>query len=179
MLLFSSMEPEVITGETCPICNAKELSLVEERLDVPYFGICYVFSMDCAACKYHKADIEAEKQQKAAKFTFEVGSEEDLRARVVKSSNATVKLGTLGSIEPGEASNGYITNIEGLLNRMKRQLESVRDAAQEEGDAATAKKAKNHLKKLTRVLWGQEVLKVSLKDPSGNSAIIHPKAEKK
>jgi C4-type Zn-finger protein len=113
------------------------------------------------------------------KYTFMLENEEDMNIRVVKSANATVKLGTIGTIEPGEAASGYITTIEGLLKRMQRHVEHLRDAASDEGDKEAAKKAKNHLKKLTRVLWGQESIKITLSDPTGNSAIISPKAEKK
>lgn len=170
---------EQVTGETCPFCHEKKLTLMEARREIPYFGVCFLFSMDCSGCGYHKADVEAEEQHAPAKYTFLLESEEDLKVRVVKSSNATVKIGTVGSIEPGEAANGYVTNIEGLLNRIKRQVEHLKDVAQEEGDEETVKKAKNHLKKLTRALWGQEPMKIVLDDPTGNSAIISPKTEKK
>ncbi len=170
---------EQVTGETCPVCHEKQLTLTEARKEVPYFGVCYLFSMDCSACSYHKADVESEEQHEPAKYTYVLKDEEGLKVRVVKSSNATVKIGMIGSIEPGETANGYITNIEGVLNRLKNQVDHLKNAAQDEGDAATAKKAKNHLKKLQRALWGQDELKIVLSDPTGNSAIISPDVEKK
>lgn len=170
---------ETIEGETCPVCNEKKLALTETRHEVPYFGMCYLFSMDCAACGFHKADLEAEEERPPCKFEFTTESEDDLKVRVIKSSNATVKLGTLGTIEPGEAANGYITNVEGILNRFKNQVEHMKRAAEDDEDDETAQKCKNHLKKLIRIMWGQEPLKITLSDPTGNSAIISPKAEKK
>ena len=177
----SSDDYEVVENEECPFCHEKTLTLTDTSREVPYFGICYIFSMDCSSCKYHKADVEAEEEHEPVKYEITITSEEDLKIRVVKSSNATVKLGALGSIEPGETANGYITNVEGLLNRMKQQIEHLKKAAQEgdEADEETATKCKNMLKKLTRILWGQEPLKITISDPSGNSAIISEKAEKK
>jgi len=172
-------ESTTVTGEPCPFCHEKALSMTEMRREVPYFGVCYLFSMDCTNCKYHKADIEAEEKHEPVRFDFEAKSEDDLKVRVVKSSNATVKLGTIGSIEPGEAANGYLTNVEGLLKRLQHRIESLKEAAKEEGDDATVKKAKGHLKRLTRILWGQEPIKITLTDPSGNSAIISEAAVKK
>ena len=174
-------EPEVMAGEQCPFCNEKKLSLTEIRREVPFFGMCLIFSMDCEGCNYHKADVEAEEQHDPVQYTFECASEEDLKVRVVKSANATVKIGTIGSIEPGEAANGYITNIEGILNRIKTQVEHLRKAAEDgdEKDDEAIEQAKKHLKKLTRALWGQEPIKITIKDPSGNSAIISEKAEKR
>src|SRR4030043_1212740 len=167
--------PAIINGELCPFCHNKTLTLAEAETDIPFFGKAYIFSMNCTSCNYHKADVEAEEQKEPCKYSLEISSEEDMKIRVVKSSNATVKIPHIGSIEPGEAANGYITNIEGILQRMKKQIEVLRDDSEEEEDR---KKAKNMLKKLLRVMWGQEKLKLIKEDPSGNSAIISEKAVK-
>lgn len=166
---------QVIENEKCPVCGENKLTLTEVERDVPFFGQVAVFSMDCNACGYHKADVEALEEHDPVKFSFEVGSEDDLKVRIVKSSYGKVKVGTLATIEPGEASNGYITNIEGILNRVKKQIEFLRDSSEDNDDI---KKAKNHLKKLTRVMWGQEKMKLVLEDPTGNSSIISDKAIK-
>ena len=167
--------PLTIKREPCPICHKKTLTLSESETDVPFFGKTYLFSMDCSNCGYHKADVEAAEKKEACKYIVEIDCDKDMHIRVVKSSNATVKIPHIGSIEPGQAANGYITNIEGILQRIKKQVEVLRDDAEEDADR---KKAKNMIKKLTRVMWGQEKLKMSIEDPSGNSAIISDKAKK-
>ncbi|MBI4450331.1 ZPR1 zinc finger domain-containing protein, partial [Candidatus Woesearchaeota archaeon] len=131
--------------------------------------------MTCTNCKFHKADIEAAEHHEPAKYTLEVSGKPDLNIRVVKSGEATVKIPHVGSIEPGPASEGYITNVEGILNRIKHQIEVLRDV--EEDDDAK-RKAKNMIKKLQSVLWGQESIKLIVEDPTGNSAIISDKAVK-
>lgn len=166
---------EVLEGEQCPICGEKTLTLTEMTRDIAFFGELSLFSMTCSSCHYHKADVESLEEHEPAKFSFTVESEEDLKVRVIKSSMGLVKFGRLGSIEPGEAANGYITNIEGLINRIKQRIEFIRDNSD---DADERKKAKNHMKKITRVLWGQEALTITIEDPTGNSAIISEKAEK-
>ena len=159
----------------CPLCHEKTLVLTEREVEVQYFGKVYLFSMTCNNCKYHKADVEAIEQKEPAKYEFEISSEEDMKVRVVKSSEATVKLPHLATITPGPASQGYVTNIEGILNRVKYQIESVKEMEEDEEDK---KKAKNLLKKITRITWGQEKQKLIIEDPSGNSAIISDKAIK-
>lgn len=166
-------EVEVIQGEICPFCHEKKLVLREAVREVPFFGNCHLFSMDCDGCGYHKADVEPEEKRNPSKYSFDITSEEDMKVRVVKSADATIKVPHVGSIEPGELSNGYVTNIEGILNRLKKQIEVIKDNAEEEEDVR--KKAKNLLKKLTRIMWGQEPVKLVLEDPSGNSAIISEK----
>lgn len=167
-------EIQTVGGETCPMCAAKTLTLTEARREIPYFGPVYIFSMSCSSCHYHKADLETEEKKDPIKISFTIDSEDDMKTRVVKSSNATVKIPRIMTIEPGEAANGYITNIEGLLNRVKAVLEQQRDASDEKEDI---KKLKNMLKKIQKVMWGQDSLTISLDDPTGNSMIISDKAE--
>ena len=135
------------------------MTLMEEKMEVPYFGKMYLFSMSCGFCKYHKADIEAEEQKDPCKYTIDIDSEKDMKIRVVKSSGATVKIPHMITMESGPSSDGYVTNMEGLLNRIKAIIESARDNAEDDSDK---KKAKNMLKKLTKAMWGQDKLKIRL-----------------
>ena len=164
-----------LKNQPCPICHKKTLTLREEEKDVPYFGKCYLFSMSCSECKYSKADLEAAEKHEPASYTIEINNEKDMSIRIVKSSAATVKIPHVTTITPGPASEGYITNVEGLLNKVKEQIEHLKNDAEDEEDR---KKAKNLLKKLQRVTWGREKLKITIEDPEGNSAIISDKAVK-
>ena len=98
-----------------------------------------------------------------------------MKVRVVKSSEATVKIPHITTIEPGAAAQGFVTNIEGILNRVKYQIENIRDNSDDDEDK---KKAKNLLKKILNIMWGKEKQKIIIEDPSGNSAIISEKAVK-
>ncbi len=171
----SAEGPEVLEGQKCPMCFKDTLTLMENDQEVPFFGPVLVFSMNCSSCNYHKADVECLEQHEGAKYTLTVSEEKDLSIRVVKSSTATVKIPRIMSIEPGPASNGYVTNVEGILNRVKVQLEKTRDLAEDDEDR---KKAKNLLKKVQAALWGHDTIDIILEDPEGNSAIISEKAIK-
>ncbi len=172
------MQEDVLEGEQCPFCGKKTLTLREAEREIPYFGNIAIFSMTCEnqECAYHKADVEVLDKNDPIKATFKVESEDDLNVRVIKSSFAKITIPRVGSIEPGEASNGYITTIEGVINRIKTQIEKIRDLSE---DNTEKKKAKNLLKKLTKVLMGHEELTIKLEDPTGNSAIISEKTTKK
>ncbi|RJQ16921.1 ZPR1 zinc finger domain-containing protein [Candidatus Woesearchaeota archaeon] len=168
-------EMEVLEEQICPVCSQKGLTLMDYQKDIPYFGKTYFFSMDCNKCGYHKADIENDEDKEPCKYTLEITSEADMKIRVAKSSNATIKIPFVGDIESGPSSNGYVTNVEGILNRMQKQVENIRDNSDDEEER---KKAKNLAKKITKILWGQEKAKLILEDPTGNSAIISDKAKK-
>ncbi len=173
---MAETEPETVSGETCPFCHEKTLTLMEHKTEVPYFGEVYIFSMSCSNCKYHKADVECVEQHEPTRYNLEVSSEEDMKIRVVKSSAATVKIPHVTTIEPGEAANGYVTNVEGILNRVKHALEIAKEASGE--DEEESEKARNLLKKINKVIFGSEKIKIIIEDPTGNSAIISDKAAK-
>ncbi len=165
---------EEIKNQPCPICNKKTLTLREDENDIPYFGKVYIFSMECLECKYHKADIESVEKKDPASYTIVIENEKDLSIRVVKSSTGSIKIPQLGlSVTPNIASEGYVSNIEGVLDRFYKVLEDQRDTAE---DQEERKKIKNILKKLWKAKTGDLKLKIIIKDPEGNSAIISDKA---
>src|SRR3989344_2959352 len=120
-----------LKGQPCPVCSKKTLALTESEIEVPFFGKLFLFSMTCESCKYHKADVEPAEHHDPVKFTLEVSSPEDLKIRVVKSGHGTVKIPHVGNIEGGPEANGYVTNVEGIINRIKNQIEFLRDSEEE------------------------------------------------
>tara|TARA_Y100000310_G_C20322261_1_gene641277 strand:- start:156 stop:689 length:534 start_codon:yes stop_codon:yes gene_type:complete len=165
---------EQLSGQPCPMCHKKTLTLAEDKTSVPHFGMVFVFSMTCSNCKYAMSDVEPEADHPPQRYTFTIESEKDLKVRVVKSSNASVKVPQMRmSVAPAGNSIGYVSNIEGVLNRFKKIIEDQRDNAE---DAKVRKSAKNLLKKLWKVSLGEVHLKVVIEDPSGNSVIVSDKA---
>lgn len=164
-----------IKNQDCPFCGEKKCTLKEEELDIPYFGHVFVFSMECEGCGARKADVESAERKEPCKYTLEVESEDDLNIKVVKSGEATLKIPHVITIESGPASEGYVTNVEGVLERVKKIIESSVDTEEDDG---SKDKARNLIKKLNKALVGREKIKIILEDPSGNSAIISDKAQK-
>ncbi|MGB9748580.1 MAG: ZPR1 zinc finger domain-containing protein [Candidatus Woesearchaeota archaeon] len=163
-----------LKNQVCPICHEKTLTLTESETEIPYFGLTYLFSMNCSNCKFHKSDVESAEQKPPVRYSIDVSGENDLKIRVVKSSNATLKIPRIVEITPGPASNGYVTNIEGVIKRVKHMFEAQKDI---EEDNDKKKEYYKLIKKLNRVLWGSESIKIIIEDPSGNSAIISEKAK--
>ncbi|MFC1801474.1 ZPR1 zinc finger domain-containing protein [Nanoarchaeota archaeon] len=164
-----------LKGQVCPICNKKSLTLREEEMDIPHFGEIFIFSMTCDECHYKKADVEPAKEGEPAKYTLDVDSDKDMNIKIVKAGDATVKIPYIITIEPGPAGEGYITNVEGLLNKVKAAIESAGEA---EEDAADKKKARKLIKKINKIILGREKTKIIIEDPSGHSAILSDKVKK-
>jgi zinc finger protein len=164
-----------LKNQHCSICGANKATLREEEAEIPHFGRIFILSVECSDCGYRKSDIEPAEKKEPCKYTFEINSDDDLNVKVVKSGDATVKIPHIITMEPGPASSGYITNVEGLIERVKKIIES---SVEGEDDASLRKKAKNQVKKLGKVLVGREKLKLIIEDPTGHSAIISDKAVK-
>lgn len=164
-----------IENEKCPICGENKLVLVEDSIEVPYFGQIDIFSMNCAACGFKQSDVEAAEAKDPAKYEFTIEKKDDLNVRVVRSSEGFISIPQLKmSLEPGVGAEGFVSNVESVLLRFKKILENERDNAE---DDEVRKHAKNLLKKLWKVECGEMPLKIVLEDKSGNSAIISDKAK--
>ncbi|NQV91656.1 ZPR1 zinc finger domain-containing protein [Candidatus Woesearchaeota archaeon] len=164
-----------IKDQECPFCGERKAILREEDIEIPFFGRVYVLSMECEACGTRKSDVEPADPKEPCKYTLEVTSEDDLNIKIVKSGQATVKIPRIITMESGPASNGYVTNVEGLFERAKKIIQS---AGESEDDPAAKKKAKNLIKKINKILVGREKIKISIEDPSGHSCIVSDKAVK-
>ena len=169
---------DTLEGQECPVCNSKTCTLTQMDRHIP-FGkkdiLIYVFSMTCSSCKYHKADVEFAEEHNPIKITLDIDKEDDMKIMLVKSGEATIKIPHITTIEGGPASNGYITTIEGLFNRVKKVIEMARDSAENDEEK---KKAKNLLKNITRIIWGQEKCRIIIEDKTGNSDVLSEKAVK-
>lgn len=166
---------EQIKNQPCPMCHKKTLTLTEDEQEIPFFGKCYIFSMNCKNCKYNISDVEAVGTKEPSRYTFEITSEKDMKVRLIKSSTATLKIPKLRMVvKPGTNSIGYISNIEGAINRFQKIIEQQKNTTD---DDKVKKSAKNLLKKIIKVKRGDIPVKIIIEDPKGNSAIISDKAK--
>ncbi len=167
---------EELKNQPCPLCGKNTCTLREEEMDIPYFGKVYIYGMECSNCHFKKSDVEIAEKNEPAKWVFNVESDDDLNVRIVKSSEATLKIPRIIEITPGPDSQGYITNVEGVLLEAKKVIQ---DSVDNEEDKEIKKKGWALIKKINKILVGREKTKIIIEDPSGNSAIISDKAEKK
>ncbi|PTD94107.1 hypothetical protein C9439_04275 [archaeon SCG-AAA382B04] len=93
---------------------------------------------------------------------FRVSSKEDLNTKVSKSSFCSVELKPLDiEINPTQTTRPIITNIEGILKRIKISLSGLEDN----------ERKKEILNYIERVKKGEEELTIILRDPLGESYI--------
>jgi zinc finger protein len=147
-----------------------------ETAEVPFFGEVMLISGLCS-CGFRHSDTLLLSQKEPARYTLEVTETGDLNARVIRSSSGTLRVPELGvRVEPGEASESYISNVEGVLGRITEVVEFATRAARQAGDPERARRGEEILEKIRLALMGQFKLTLTIEDPLGNSAIASEKA---
>jgi len=110
------------------------------------------------------------------RYEIPVETSEDLDARVIRSTSGTIRVPEMGvTIEPGSVSESYITNIEGVLQRIRDVLITASRWVQ--GDEEKSSRSEELLSMLEDVIEGKRKITVIVEDPLGNSAIISKKAK--
>ncbi len=110
------------------------------------------------------------------RYEMPVETSEDLDARVIRSTSGTIRIPEMGvTIEPGSVSESYVTNIEGVLHRVRDVLATASRWVQ--GDEEKSSRSEELLCMIEEVIQGKRKITVIVEDPLGNSAIISKKAK--
>lgn len=161
------MIPEAI----CPACAHVGLEHTTERIELPFFGTSMEIMLRCLECGYRHNDFVLTEHREPTRYYYEVRKPEDMSVRVVRSGSGTVRIPDLGiSIEPGIASEAFISNIEGVFVRVERVLDQLLRDAESDDMRARITALVDRLGGL-RDGKGKPVT-VILEDPFGNSAIL-------
>ena len=169
---------ESSVGQSCPICgNENTLKMMAHSSEIPYFGEHTQITMSCNSCGWRVTDFIPAEGKKAGSWTLIVSSTEHISARVVRSSSCTVRIAELGlEVTPGSSSTGYISNVEGVLDRFASAIGTIRRQADVENDDDTKTKCDELLSKINMVKSGELVVTLELLDPVGHSQILHEEA---
>ena len=164
--------------QSCPICgNENSLKMMAHSSEIPYFGEHTQITMSCNSCGWRVTDFIPAEGKKAGSWTLIVSSTEHISARVVRSSSCTVRIAELGlEVTPGSSSTGYISNVEGVLDRFASAIGTIRRPADVENDEVTKTKCDELLSKIDMVKSGKLVVTLELLDPVGHSQILHEEA---
>lgn len=169
------MNNDNVECEYCPSCNKKTLKVNNTIISIPYFGKVLDFTILCDSCGYKKADIMPLEVKEPSRYSINVESACDVNIRIVKSSTCTIKIPELGVlVEPGPLSEGYISNIEGLLSRISRVI----GMGMRMGEDEERQKGQELLERINNLIDGQETVCIILEDPLGFSTISSDKAIK-
>ncbi len=165
------------TAGNCPMCT-RAMEFNWETNEVPYFGEAMIIAGVCE-CGFRHSDTILLSQKEPTRYTLEVSDLNDLDARVIRSSSGTIRVPELGvDIEPGPASESYISNVEGVLDRITEIVVFATTSARHAGDPDKTSRGEQILENIELARQGQFKLTFMIEDPLGNSAIVSEKAKK-
>ena len=161
----------------CPVCGGKNTATYTTQThELAYFGEVVESTIQCEKCGFRHNDILATEQKDPAKHSLII-TKKSLDSRVVRSQSATVSLPEIGiKVEPGPKSEGYISNVEGVLIRFRDATERALNMFTDE---VSQKNGKKVLENINKVLNGEMETLLLIEDPFGQSKImdVHAKTE--
>jgi zinc finger protein len=160
---------DIVSGMCyCPVCN-NVLDMRYNQDNIPYFGDVIEVSSVCS-CGFKFADTIILGQKEPLKHIKKVSSESDMFVRVIRSTSGTMRIPEWGvDIEPGPASEAFISNVEGVLDRIETVVNMVLKWAETSEECS---RANDLLEKIRLAKDGKEAFTLVIEDPLGNSAIL-------
>ncbi|WNY24686.1 hypothetical protein MsAc7_02100 [Methanolapillus millepedarum] len=178
---FFLIEDTFETRTNCPLCQ-NELVMKWQRDNIPYFGdIMYTTSI-CSNCTFRFADTLILTGKDPVCYSLSVNTPDDLDARVIRSTSGTILIQELGiMVEPGPISESYITNVEGVLQRIRGVVESATRWSEADCELDKVERGLYLLARIDEIIENPETadckITLEIKDPLGNSAILSANAK--
>lgn len=159
----------------CPVCES-DIEYIYETDNIPYFYDTLIISTVCPSCGYRYADTQPLKSGDPCRWEFPVEGYDDLLVRVVRSAQSRVSIPELGvNIDPGPACEGFVSNIEGLLDRVVQAVVLLINGSDDPGEK---ERGEAFLNRIVQVKEASLPVTVIIEDPSGISSILSEKAKK-
>ena len=172
---------EVPVDIPCPVCKVEgKVAMMTHVDEIPYFGEHTQVTVLCNACGWRQTDFIPAEGKKPGASTLVISKPEHMRARVIRSSTCTIRLVELDlEVNPGSASTGYVSNVEGVIDRFMDVIIMVtRQAYVEDNEMAEIKRLQEMHTTLLELKEDPIPKSVTLEllDPNGHSQIIHEDA---
>lgn len=138
---------------------------------IPYFREIILMSFFCEHCNFSNCEVQSagEIQEKGAKYVLKMDQLPDMERQIVKSDSAVFRIEDVDLEVP--AGRGRLTNVEGILSDILRDLEKPQKWRKEE-DPDLYEKVDTVVKRLIKMMSGSQFpYTISLDDPAGNSWI--------
>jgi len=169
---------EIPVQSPCPACKAPgSLFMRTFEHDVAYFGRTLETSLSCHACGWRHVDFFVAEQKEPVRYTLTVETPEDLVARVVRSNSGTIRVPEIGfSAEPTAKSEAYVSNVEGVLDRVEMVFDFARRFHADDPEKRAI--AERGLERIAAARRLEATLTLVLEDPFGNSGIASERAKR-
>ena len=166
---------ESTVEQPCPICFSEEgLTMIAHTSEIPYFGEHTQLTILCPSCGWKHTDFIPAEGKKPGAWSLEIKGSEMLSVRIIRSSSCTIRIEKLGlEVDPGGATTGYVSNVEGVLNRFEGAIQLMYRQSISLQEQDIIDKCESLLEKINLVKSGEMAVEIILLDPMGHSQILH------
>jgi zinc finger protein len=170
---------ESTVEQPCPICFSEDgLTMIAHTSEIPYFGEHTQLTILCPSCGWKHTDFIPAEGKKPGAWNLEISHSDMLSTRIIRSSSCTVRIEELGlEVEPGGATTGYVSNIEGVLNRFEDAIRLMYRQSKTSNEKDIEEKCEKLFQEIEAVKKGEMNVIITLLDPMGHSQILHEKAQ--
>jgi len=160
---------EVMLDQPCQACGERTVFNTIVTLRLPHFGKAVQTAFRCSSCGFKHSDVIMLENRGPTRCELFVNSREALNSRVLRSNSGTIRVPEIGTdIEPATASESFVSNVEGVLERICRVIRMVKS----DSELDVYERCEAMLQRIDRMKDGAEPFHIVIDDPYGNSAII-------
>jgi len=169
--------PEITRDILCPVCNEKGLKMTRTVYSLPDGDDVLIILLECDKCGYKKSDlVNMYTAFQPGEYVLTV-DDGDFTHKIFRGATGDLEIPEIGMIiERGPAATFDFTNVEGILLKMKTQIEFFLETTPT--DSLEWNNANESFKRIKKVLSKQLPFKVILRDIEGGSYISPTNQEK-
>jgi zinc finger protein len=156
----------------CPFCGTRSVEMRKAEMTIPHFGRMLIVTFLCEKCGYRHSDTVPLEDHEPSKNIIKVNSADDLRIKIARSGTGSIEIPELGlRLDPGDESQSFITNVEGILARFEgsvisfEKLHNNREA-----------ECRGLLRRISLARQGKLCFTIVVDDPAGNSGLVNEDA---
>ncbi len=166
---LASSDTNMIPGIHCPFCDSDSMITSQIEYNIDHFGAALLNVTQCPECGYRHSDVLSLEAREPTLIQAKIDSPADLDIKVIKSGTATIKIPEFGAtITPGPNSEGFITNVEGVLAKVEDALTFMLSSA----DVERVKIGEKLLQQIRYARDSDPHFTLIVEDPLGNSGLV-------
>jgi zinc finger protein len=148
--------------------------------EIPYFGEHTQVTVLCGDCGWRQTDFIPAEGKKPSACELQLGDAASMSVRVIRSSSCTVQIPELDlEVSPGNDSTGYVSNVEGVLERFLGIINMVKRQKVDDEEHEDVAVLDHMIAALTSARHGEPIEELTLRllDPRGHSMILCEEAK--
>lgn len=147
---------------------SRSFELREAETVLPHFGRVLIMTSLCRTCGYRHSDVTSLEDHGPKRYEVKISRREDLRIKIARAGSASVEIPEFGlRLDPGDDSQSFITNIEGILQRFEEAILRLKTL-----DSSKTAELDNELHRIAVAKEGKIPFTVIVEDPLGNTTVI-------